>query len=822
MVEPIQSDKTKTDKLETIIINPVTLNTFNDPDLIKNEELQAATGVVLENGMIEKIKGTNRLYNIVAATPVYGLHRAYGLGSEKYTLYLCNGSLKVTEDFSAPSTLITGLANEITPFINVQNVSYGVNKTDGIIRYDPRLTTLDTPTNAGASIKSGIFGPNQYKKVAFFETDETWTQNAGTVAVDYGTVRADEFSGNAMRSLKFTAAVSSNAQATMNFSSTLDLTTFGNSITSNTDDQIRFFIFWDIYNNFDYMTLEFSANDTTFTDKYTFTTYAINLKSINYIWNEIVASKSSFVITGSPVWSALKSARITVYANANGGLNLWTDYMSQKTCPPLTFIFRKAIRNFDGNESWSVFSGAGTIAIDNQYYKEGVASRKVNNGAGGTTVVKSTFTAIDLSKWPDNSDISASDQVCYWVRHTTRSNITSIEVQLGTSDAIYYKYTQAVAGLTAGDNAWTELRIMKSAFTAVGGISSWTSITQTKFSFITTGASAVYLDDLRIEKYSTYTQIATMESTESWTGSPSSAYAYLIAAHYTEGSQSLCMALSSVTMATYNCLTIDLSQWSGGYESTTADMIQFSLYTDYPITTCFTSLTLYLDCNSFDFATDYYYYTFTLGNTTIISGTMNYFSIAKSKFTRVGSTGGKGWNTIEGVRFKPVGPYGYIYVDNLKMVRTISKSGIYIYKYLYSINDVKSACSLDSESISVSDNFVQLYGIKTSDDTRVQVREVYRKGGTYPDTWKLVKLIPDNSTTAFMDDIGDNDLGAELLEDSPTGKMDILTCSNLAYNQPDDRILYWGIRTIETESITPMRHFTMSFQKIIIEKCRKR
>ena len=88
----------------------------------------------------------------------------------------------------------------------------------------------------------------------------------------------------------------------------------------------------------------------------------------------------------------------------------------------------------------------------------------------------------------------------------------------------------------------------------------------------------------------------------------------------------------------------DMTVFSDGSTSGTGDYIHAWVYLDSYINA--TSIAIAFDCNANDYATDYFEYVISTG---LIDG-WNEFRFAKSAFTRVGATVGKGWNTIVGMR----------------------------------------------------------------------------------------------------------------------------------------------------------------------------
>jgi hypothetical protein len=79
------------------------------------------------------------------------------------------------------------------------------------------------------------------------------------------------------------------------------------------------------------------------------------------------------------------------------------------------------------------------------------------------------------------------------------------------------------------------------------------------------------------------------------------------------------------------------------------------------------------------------------------------------------------------------------------MTRKTGLTGRYYYQYTFNIGDISSAPSEISDYVDTKGSSIIVENIKTSQDSRVNKRLLYRKGGTFPDTWMLVKTIDDNT-----------------------------------------------------------------------------
>jgi hypothetical protein len=85
------------------------------------------------------------------------------------------------------------------------------------------------------------------------------------------------------------------------------------------------------------------------------------------------------------------------------------------------------------------------------------------------------------------------------------------------------------------------------------------------------------------------------------------------------------------------------------------------------------------------------------------------------------------------------------------------------------MKDIPSALSDLSEPIHNVSTDVMLKNLKTSVDSRVTARRIYRLGGLYPTTWMLLSEIGDNTTTEYIDRTNDNQLLLSLGSEVPKG-----------------------------------------------------
>jgi len=797
----VENDRVEALRLEPTILPFRTYNSYKDSTLLNPDEMDVADNVIMDDGIIEKVPGTTKGNSDTPGAAVMGLHRVYGRDGTKVCLRLANGSLK-SGPAAFSTTVLSSLATaKRTPFININGRAYGINETNGIIRYDPILAE---------GLLTAITGPYLRKKIAFFETDETWTQITGTAATNTGSFRAEEFSGKSRQSLKLTASASGGASASSPLA--LDLTAFVNSKASDNDDYICFYTLHDIRNNVSNATVEFSTGGTGFTTKFMITLPQVDFEEGDHEWTYWKVKKGAFLKTGSPDWSDVQAVRAGCNANANGALNVSFDFVFLKIAPPRGAELKKQIAicsNADG--TWT----GANVDITNTYYygDDSYSSLRLGGVASAVTAEITKASTIDLSKWENQAASATTDEIVFRISCNNIANLADtncLQMRIGESSSVYWRYiwtTKALLGLTGNidskNNNWFEVRIKKSAFTAIGGITLWSAIDYISFitSAFTGTATYVYIDDIKLEQYAESQAIADFESDETWTVTTNGGGQVTTEKGVTEGVQCLQLYGSKANKVSQSVGSIswvgavkDLSTWDGATASTTDDYITFDIH--YENYKHIEYLELWFDNNSLATYANAYKFRF-LPTDIIVNNKNNQkkeMKIAKSQFEQIGSTGG--WNTIGACRFiyqaKGKKHGGSIFIDNMIMKRKTGMTGRYYYKYVFMVKDIASACSELSDAVDSKGSFLTLNNIKTSQDSRVTARKIYRLGGNFPSTWMLAKTIEDNTTTTIIDEVDDDDLGLSINDNVPTGNIPGVYGNNLTYDPQSDRAIYWG------------------------------
>ena len=807
----VYADKIKAQTMEPWVINPKTVDNYHDNTSLPLTSLSQADNIILDDGLIEKVPGTVKISaGTISAASVMGLHRTYSPAGTKIALKLYNGTLYSASAPSATSkfatSVLTNLAtNKRTPWVDIKGKAYGVNEIDGILRYDAKTAT---------GLKIGMYGPYLRKKIAFFEDDETWTTtNAGSQST--AVFRPEEWSGDASRSLRlYCSAASSRASASCNIP--LNLTTFDDGKAVTDDDYITLHTFHGNRVNISCARIHFSTGGTDFTNYYSAYLDQELFEAGDHEWTKWNIRRGAFTTgAGSPDWSKVSAVRITAESNTSGATDIHFDQMYLKATPIKSYNMMKRVFTCEGiGETWT----GKNDTFDYKYQHEGLRSVRLT-GAGATSAVCTLTTPVDLSKWGDGAATNASDELIFHLRTNNIAKVSAANVlvlRLGT-DASNYTIrtwgTLSALGLT-GSNQWTEIRVPKGRISAAGAGSFSAMSAVGYIGFITgaiVGTNYLDIDDCYLEPKIDAKVVCDMEAAtqDHWTitGNGDFIKDPQGKGKVTEGTYALRLWASksrqlSESYAVYDISAAtgsvaNLTAWTDGGNSDTNDEISFSLFhTKAPH---IEYVELWFDNNSTNTFAAAYKYRITKDMFAGAGAKNNVgkeISIKKSDFEEIG-TGGA-WSTIGAVKFYVYGKgtkdNSAVILDNLILTRKVGVSGRYYYKTIFRVNDVASAASEPSDYIDARGTKVALTNVPTSQDSRVTSREIYRMGGSYPDTWGLVKVIEDNTTTEILDDVDDEDITyfLDTEGDVPDGWVNYVTCNNVVYDPYSDRALYWG------------------------------
>ena len=759
-------------KWEKLIkFDKASLNSDPNGAEIGDGELQTALDVIFDNGVMEKAPGRT----IVGAAHssglmVDGIFRSINDAGYKVLLRCVNGDLERWN--GATWVQIQGYMSSTHPwdFINVGTKTCIVNGYDEAVEFDPLDNTIK---------KLGLEPPRFYKKVAYFETDETalWSLGSGH-AFNSVFYQITERTGTTTRSLYITAGAAATVTSTMTYASAQDFSQYANAKLISNDD---FFCISILHRERDYVDAIYVDFITTTGNYYRLTIDGTELDPItarDNVWTHIAAKKSRFVAVGSPNWASITKFAVSMVGQT-GTAEAYVDNCYWKNPKIEVTKYKKVIENFEGLVSaWTVTGGAVADNLSEGKIKEGTKSLKVTR-SGATTILYKT-SSLDLSQFLDGVLSQTSDDISIWVYVADTTNLTSITIRLysdtGTPkhfSKVFTVASGAIAKTTSG--AMIQLRAAKSAYTDTG-TANWAAIIRIEIEIASTGTINLYFDDWCLQEGILLYQLCTMENSETWVyGTAGSGGFNTNSAFKSQGDSSIYLKVpgsSTYTLTRTLGAAINLSQFEGGEASGTSDVIALWLYwNNY---SHLKSIKLQIDCNTGDFATDYYEYEIfpkdlaALLNMSGESGSRlswksTQIEIEKESFTRIGDTGAKSWATVKAYRFI-VATQGKesvtVYFDDLRMIRRRGLSGTYQWCCVFcSAGGDKSAYSEWSEQVTIEGTKALLRLLPTSADAKVSERRFYRKGGNLGNDARLDFTIYDNTTTEYLSETSDDLLG---------------------------------------------------------------
>ena len=725
------------------------LNNKLDSSEIEDTEFQTADKTIFDDGVAEKapiFSTVNTGYQLESGAKIDGTWRSYAKDGTARLIACCNGSIYESSDWTA--ALYTALtAGYRCTFTDYRNKTIITNGVDYPVVYDPETNTVE-----GTAI---IRTPAQVKKIAYFESDETWTGSG--VATDAETHVDDEVSGDSLQGLKLTAGAG--ATVTAERTVTLDADVFDDSSTITGWD----FVDIDIYHRIRSTISSITLTLETSTGKYYQASVHIDLLDIDeerdYRWTRLNITRDAFVATSTPAWDTITKLKIALTANAGTLDSVVTfDNWRFRRTPPQAGDFRKDIATFEpSDETWT--GGA----VENHHFKE-----DLYGGQTGLKLVDGDESAycdktLDLSKWITGAAIRDSDDIKIWAKINDSTKITSITIKLGDSDLtnhFYKTWTTAGSDFNTGTDLWNELIESITNFTETGTMD-WADVVRIQVEAVLAAGGEVIFDHWAALLKDSELEITTIESGTSGEtvtfdgGAWSTDYAAI-------GDYSYEMDLYQrrVSPAWAKCVFTsakDLSVWADSTTSEDTDRIQYwisrpNLPTVVPRLGW---LHLDIDCNNGDFATDYFTYGY-LVTYPWYPGEARLVAPMKSQFTRHGATGGKGWDTVKGIRFRAfnnviTADAFKFHIDDLRMVRSAAGfSGRFQWKCVFKYKEIRSPASEVSPWTDITRAIALITHIPTSPDSRIVEREMYRR--EYGDAdFRFAFIVPDNSSTVWYD-----------------------------------------------------------------------
>lgn len=730
--------------------------------------LQTAAHCIFDKKVLEVAPGRTAKYTqLETGTTVDGIFRSWDKEGNRDTLVACNGKIKY-DTGAAWGDLTTGLTAGIDyDFKNWKDRTFIINGTDDAREFYPRTNAIQ---------KAGLEPPRFYKKVAYFETDETINTGDAGVAVDTVYFRPTERTGNNRRSLKITAAAASTVSGYVTYGTAQDFSKFPNGGSVSDNDFICVSIFHRTRAYVSAITLDFYTSAGAY---YRATIEADELDPIlqrNNQWTDIKIRRSRFVATGAANWASV--ARF--YANltaVTGEAVCNFDNVFVKNAPIQAVSYGKVIDNFEGaTGDYTVSSCAVSNNMDYRYVKQGTKSLKFVRSGSPATFYKTV--SLDLGYHVDGVASPLSDEITCWVYCSSTANLTKIKLTLETSgDDPYFEWTPGSDGLRAtSSGVWSQLVAAKADFT--GAAPNWSAVTKYTFEVTTTGACTIYFDDLRLNEKSLELSILTMEPSEAWTWSNEGSY-NTNQKYRVQGASSVyikCPAKKSYSAEA--AAVVDLTEFGTGETASDDDLICFWMMWDRFKT--IQKIEVYFDINDGDYDDSYFYeitpeYLVTALNMTGKPiGQMNNqridIEIPKGDFTRIG-TEVKDWSDVADVKFVVYGASSgaavTVYFDDLHMRRKTGLTGIYQFACAFvNANNEPSALSEWSDIVELSGSRAVLNLIPVSQDTTCIGRWIFRKGGSLGDGARLDEIIWDNTTTTYYTGIEDYETGILATDDS--------------------------------------------------------
>ncbi len=782
---------------KTIIFDKASLNSALDGGDIADHELKTASHVLFDKGVIEKGIGRTQLGTTLEGGAVIdGQWRSWNKDGDKQHICEVNGKIKrwtgsTWSDLSLP-TLPNGASalNIGTRFdhLNHNDKTLIVNGLDPAIEFNPATNDLKL---------LGLEPLQWFKKVAYFETDETITQDTATASRDTTVYRSEERTGKSRASLKLYASAGAvTPQGHITYTSAQNFSIFDNNSAMSNDDLLILWIFHTTRVNVASLNVDFWTSTGNY---YRATIDVSELDPIlvrNNQWTKVKVRRSRFVATGSPSWANINRFYASM-TSVTGATTVYVDNAHWVNAPIQATSYQKTIDNFEGVLSdWTASVGTLTNNFNYRFVKDQLKSLKWVHTASAT-IVKNLATTLDLTQYIDGITSQTSDQIALWVYTLSTVNLTSITIYAynDTGETNGYSMAFTVAGgdfNQTKDGAWTDLRARKSAFSNVGTPTGWNSIVRYKISIVVSGSTTLYFDSFRLEENLLIKEIAGMErDSEVWTSTaPADSYGFANEEnHHQKGTYSIFLKVPKKTTYSISrtlAAVLDLTIFATGEASGTDDIIAF--WMAWTVFTTIKEIEIRMDVKSGgvpDYTTDYYSYKMTpqylqelLNLTAAKTGELKdkstQIEIKKSDFTKVGP-GTTTWHDLCGVQFlvstAEKGNQTTIYFDHLHMRRASGLTGIYEFCAVpFSSDNTMGAPSAWSNQVTLTGTKALLKNIPLSQDSDCMGRYIFRKGGSQGSNARLDTTIWDNTSTQLACSLIDSLLGRLLDEDDiPSG-----------------------------------------------------
>lgn len=779
-----------------------TLNTSRDGADIGDLELQACQNFIFDNGVLEKASGMTKVNAspLESGAPIMGVFRSHDTYGNKSLLAMCNGKLKRWTGSSFGNVEENLSASARSDFLNWKDSTIMVNGVDEAREFTPRTNGIK---------KFGLEPPRFYKKIAYFESDETIV-HGGNGTTDTTFVKKTERTGKSKTSLKLTADAGETDTSYVSYASAQDFATFPNGATILDTDMLCLDI---LHRELAYVDEIYVDFWTAAGSYYRITIDGSELDPIDQQdnrWTTITTKISRYTTVGSPDWYNINRVYFSLKAQT-GTTSIYIDNVYFKNTPIEVIPYALIIDSYEGfTTDYTVTSG--TIGSEYFQKKHDAKSLRARTQEAPASFYREYDPTLNLNQYADGAASPASDEISIWVLYL--SELTSLALKFtGATGDLTYTWSAAAGDFppTAGYWIWRHVTAKKSAFS--GTQSNWETVSKITYTITTEAACAdVYIDRLALEQGQYVRVLSDMESDETWVFYGNGG-ANTDKTKLSEGVQSIYLSVPcrAAFTATRNVTATDLTYFNAVSEtSTTADYISVWCY--WTMFNYIKSIKLQIDCNADDYTTDLFEYEWTkdsirlalqkdnldlrdLNNRTLT------LEAKKSDFTRIGDTDGKGWGTVQGYRFIVETPLEtdfslLVYFDNLVMRRGKGLSGLYQWCCVFESPTAFSAPSEWSDVTELNGESAFVTNIPISQDSDVMARHIFRRGGSWGDEARLDFTLYDNTTTAYPTSNQDNVLGRTLAGiDIPDGTIrvpiaakwgPIFKGSALLYRDPED------------------------------------
>ncbi len=424
-----------------ISFEKTTVNTGLDSADIADNQLRTASDIIFDNGVAEVGPGQVAMNvgdQLGGDRILGGVWRAYDKAANKQLIAFCAGVGYYWVDadgipsgthqhitwFGSGSN-VTGLTTGVPfSFLNSHDTTLIANGYDDAMQYVPRTKVLQ---------KLGIEPPRFYKKVAYFESDETVTQISATATTSQTVFRPEERTGNSKTSMKLTATAAATAAGYSQYSAAQDHSIFPNGQAMSNDDYLVVYIFHDIRAYVSSIELRFYKTAATpGSDFYTVTISPSELDptySRNNQWTKLLIKRSRFVMSGTAPWNSIRGFAAYM-TSVTGTATIYVDNVHWKNCPIEATKYKKYLDNFEGPVSdWTASVDIDHLSnnMNVLYLKEGSKSLKwIPHDP--EYIGKNLTTALDLTQYIDGITSQTSDEVCLRVYCSDTTKITGMTV----------------------------------------------------------------------------------------------------------------------------------------------------------------------------------------------------------------------------------------------------------------------------------------------------------------------------------------------------------------------------------------------------------